>query len=82
MVRGRVTHRIEKASATACVAPPFGVDALGISAHVKKIGPCLIVEFRGLCGSREMCLAAVREFDFRPFPAEGADDEQHREASQ
>src|SRR5260221_5040813 len=58
--------------------PAFGVDALGVGAHVQKFGPRLIVQLRGLVRPRQVCLTAVGEFDFRSFTAVGADNEQHR----
>src|SRR5579863_1007556 len=78
MVGGRVAQSVEEPPAAARMAPAFGIDALGIGAHVQKLGPRSIVQLRGLAGPREVRLTAVGEFDFRAFTTVGADNEQHR----
>jgi hypothetical protein len=77
MIRGGVAQRVEKAAAAASMAPAFGIHALHVGAHVQKIGPRLIVEFRGIGGPHQMRLTAVGEFEFGPLAAVGTVDEQH-----
>src|SRR3546814_12112610 len=69
MIGPRVADRVEEAGAAVDMAPPLGMMALGIGAHIEKGVPVLVAQIRRLRWPIDMRLAAVAELQFRPFPA-------------
>src|SRR3546814_14406425 len=79
MIGPRVADRVEEAGAAVDMAPPLGMTALGIGAHIEKGVPVIVAQIRRQRCPIDLRLAAVPELQLRPFTALWAvDDEQMR----